>query len=189
MYERKGSVRGWRPSRHGHWRRSFSLCLRSMARHNISSSHLKSGSEALMTVSISCPVAIADFPTTHMGFQRCRFFRQSPSTERRAERVRRKQASRRMEASQSPEARCPLSPPAPLALCQYDASSLFCCATGKARTAAAAPHRATPRRQAMSARDTEQDAEDARPVGDEALYAENKSTLMLGHTHIYGGTR
>ena len=82
------------------------LCLCSMAKHSISSSHLKSGSEALMTVSTSCTVAIADYLTAHMGFQRCCLFGQSQSTERRVERIRRGQASCRLEASQSPEARC-----------------------------------------------------------------------------------
>ena len=73
----------------------------------------------------------ADYLTVHVGFQRCWFFGQSPSTERRAETLRRQQASCRMEASQNPEARCLLSPPARPALCRYDAASLFCCATGQ----------------------------------------------------------
>ena len=115
------------------------MCYCSMARHATSSSHLKSGSEALMTVSTTCTVAIAGYLTVHMGFQRCWVFGLKPSTERRAERIRRGQASCMMEASQSPEARCLLSPPARTALCQYDAASLFCCATGKAGTAAGPP--------------------------------------------------
>ena len=88
MYESEGSVRGWRPSVRMDWKRSSSLCSCSMVRHATSSTHLKSGSEALMTVSISCAVAIADYLTVHMSLHRCSFFGQSPSTERRVERIR-----------------------------------------------------------------------------------------------------
>ena len=103
----------------------------SMARHATSICHLKSGSEALMTVSTSCDVAIAGCLALYMSFQRCWLFGQSPSIERRAERLRRGQASCRTEASQSPEAICLLSPPARPSLCRYYAASFFCCAIGQ----------------------------------------------------------